>query len=188
MKKSTKETRALAKLAELLKEHSGYQLDVKAAASYAHAERVSESARLEGVLHSIRRPGDYIYKVCKRCAGPFGTNYQSVAYCSDPCRIRDFEDATGISWNSRKSPEERWGGEPPVVIPPDVIATMLPYAMRILESFRSLGLTEQELQEQVKLSGQPQLPPSTEDVPEEPDPSSTSLRIQYDFPGANLFE
>lgn len=181
MKKQTREIRALTNLAKLLEQHGGPKIDVQETASYARADQVSESSKLEGVLHSIRRPGDYLYKVCKRCNGPFGTNYQSVAYCSDACRIRQFESDTGIKWSTDKSPEERWGGEPPVVIPPDVIATMLPYAKKILESFQKLGLTEQQLKESLDRP-EPEVPEQEIVEPPPPKSSSTLGHIQFEFP------
>lgn len=169
MKQSTKQKRALEKLAELTKKYGGGEINVTEAQSYMHQAAVSESEKLEGVLASLRRPGDYTYRRCKResCGAPFGANYRAVAYCSDVCRIRDFEATTGIKWNGNKSPEERWGGEPPVVITPDVLATMLPYAERLIQEFHRLGMTKQELTAQIEASKTPDIP---EHTPEETAP------------------
>lgn len=152
MKQSIKQKRALEKLNQLAAQYGGKTFDVSEAQSHIREHVVSQSDKLEGVLASIRRPGDYTYRRCKRknCGAPFGANYHAVAYCSDLCRIRDFEDTTGIKWNGSKSPEERWGGEPPSIITPDVIATMLPYAERIIEEFHRLGMTKLELQQAVE--------------------------------------
>jgi len=186
LKNAKKQERALANLAKLLEQH-GVKVDVQETKSYVNNAAVTESEKLEGVLASVRRPGDFTYRICKRaaCGQPFGANYQSVAYCSDLCRIKDFEYTTGIKWNSNKSPEERWGGEPPIVIPPEVIATMLPYAKRIVESFHSLGVTEQELADSVQPSP---LPVQDESPAESSTPSPKPFLFEYDFPEANFLQ
>lgn len=140
MKEKTKRERALKKNLELLEKLGGIKLDADTVRQEVAATRVGVSDSLEGVLVSIRRPGDYTYRLCKRCRQPFGSNYISVGYCSDICRIRDFEELTGCKWNHHKSQEERWGGEPPLIIPPEVVKAMLAYSMRILAEAERLGL------------------------------------------------
>ena len=131
-----------------MQEHGGETGNAEELKSYL-GTKPKDNNHLEGVLASVRRPGDYTYKVCKRsvCKQPFGTNYLSVAYCSDLCRIRDFEELTGCKWNPHKSDEERWGGEPPVIIPPHVLKTMYQYSKRIVAEFERLGMTEDSLQD-----------------------------------------
>jgi hypothetical protein len=76
----------------------------------------------EALLLAIEKPARFIYKICKReeCKEPFGTNYRGVAYCSDNCRKKDLAKI-GIRWSPEKSQEERWGGEPPLIVPPSVV-------------------------------------------------------------------
>lgn len=139
MKQKNKEARNLAKVLALLGQH-GVAVDKKEIETSVAAHRISESDKLEGVLASVRRPGDFTYRVCKRpeCRAPFGTNYVSVAYCSDNCRIREFEKLTGCTWTP-KAPEERWGGEPPLIIPPDVVYRMFEYSKTLLQYAETQG-------------------------------------------------
>jgi hypothetical protein len=137
MRVDKKQARQLAKLAALLS-NVGVTVDVEKIQEDAKLTPVTESDKLEATLTSIRRPGDFIYRLCKRCREPFGTNYHAVAYCSDLCRIRDFELLTGCVWRPKPA-EERWGGEPPLVIPPDVVRKMLRYSEIIVEYARSQG-------------------------------------------------
>lgn len=140
---------------------------------------------LEGVLSSVRRPGDFTYKVCKRanCKLPFGTNYTSVGYCSDICRIRDFEDLTGCKWNPHKTDEERWGGEPPLIIPPKVLAVLYPFARRILEEFERLGMTEQSLQE-LAAQSVPELSDAGESIPDPPPQEAPPATSPHHLPAS----
>lgn len=164
MRVDRKQARQLAKMAALLSQ-VGVTVDVEKIQETAKAHTVSDSSKLESVLTSIRRPGDFTYRKCKRCNEPFGSNYLAVAYCSDICRIRDFEELTGCKW-SAKPAEERWGGEPPLIIPPDVVRRMLQYAKTLVEYAETQGWA------------------SVEDVPEPVflEPTST----QPDQPTVNL--
>lgn len=142
MKMAAKEARALAKIAAKLGA-LGVAVDVDSIQKEATAHRQTESEKLEAVLASVRRPGDFTYRSCKKCGEPFGANYISVAYCSDLCRIRDFEETTGCKW-SAKSQEERWGGEPPLVISPDVVYRMFEYSRTIVRYAETQGWVSPE--------------------------------------------
>jgi hypothetical protein len=139
LKESKKTERRLDNVLGMLAE-LGVNVDASTVKERVKAYVPPPSDALEGVLASIHRPGDYLYRCCKResCKQPFGSNYRAVAYCSDRCRISDFESTTGIKW-SNKSPEERWGGEPPLVIPPDVIFKMLRYARLLVHEADKQG-------------------------------------------------
>lgn len=145
MKKLDKDTRALMKMAAKLGA-LGVTVDTEQIQESIKITPITESDKLESVLASIRRPGDYTYRTCKRlsCQQPFGSNYRAVAYCSDFCRIRDFEATTGIEWLSNRTPEQRWGGEPPLIIPPDVVYRMFEYAKLILHHAEVQGWVSPE--------------------------------------------
>jgi hypothetical protein len=169
MRVDKKQARQLAKLAVLLS-NVGVTVDVEKIQEDAKLTPVTESNKLEGVLASIRRPGDFTYRRCIRCNEPFGSNYISVGYCSDFCRIKSFEQLTGVKWSSTKSPEERWGGEPPLVIPPDVVRRMLRYSEIIVEYARSQGWASvEDIPEPVFLDQS-----STESDQPTPDPTPQS--------------
>lgn len=94
--------------------------------SRGYKHRPSPYMEAEAVLRCLEKPGQFEFKLCKReeCREPFGTNYRAVAYCSDHCRSKDLQK-TGIRWDPTKSPEERWGGEPPLIIPPAAVRTLI---------------------------------------------------------------
>jgi len=127
-----KAEKAMASMAALMQQIKGddtapvvRNFDVKEAAKEAVARKVlDKSNAAEGVLTFLSDPRTVVLKYCKRCEEPFGTNYQSVAYCSDNCRAKALEKI-GIQWNPHKRPEERWGGQPPLVIPPEAIDAMV---------------------------------------------------------------
>jgi len=133
-RKKTTQEKAVAKLAALLG-GSVSQTDVSTAVEEIRADRLRTPAYwdIESVLRCIEKPAAFTYKKCKRCNEMFGTNYRGVAYCSDSCRASAFEQQTGIKWNyERSSPEQRWGGEPPLVVPPAVFKKLLPWAQHIV--------------------------------------------------------
>lgn len=97
----------------------------------------------EAVLRSLERPAAFTYKRCKRCGEMFGTNYRAVAYCSDHCRGVAFQNQTGIRWNPlRATPEQRWGGEPPLIVPPSVLQLLLPWARHLVAQSQTEMLSE----------------------------------------------
>lgn len=65
-------------------------------------------------------------KNCKGCNRSFLTDYYSVAYCGDKCRVLAL-DEFGINWHN-KSARERWGKDgyyqPPGIIPADALEAM----------------------------------------------------------------
>jgi len=100
-------------------------IDIKEAVAEASTKTVSKHFEAEAVLSFLHKPSGWLLKLFNReeCGQPFGTNYKSVGYCSDNCRSKDLAKS-GIHWNPHKSPEERWGGEPPLLIPPEAILAM----------------------------------------------------------------
>lgn len=94
---------------------------------------------IEAVLRSLEKPAAFTYKKCKRCGEMFGTNYRAVAYCSDHCRQVGFQNQTGIRWNPlRSTPEQRWGGEPPLIVSPDVLKKLLPWAEHLVSQSQKM--------------------------------------------------
>lgn len=88
----------------------------------------------EAVSLWLYEPHKFTTKLCKRCGEPFATNYRSVAYCSDPCRAHDISEQIGVKWNYFKSEEERWGGEPPLVIPPRALQMLLRFVLWFVDT------------------------------------------------------
>jgi hypothetical protein len=104
------------------------KMNFKEAAREAQNKNIENpSLEAEAVLQFLQKPAKFILKLCKRtaCGEPFGTNYHAVAYCSDNCRAKDLQSQNGIIWNPHKRPEDRWGGEPPLMIPPAAINAMV---------------------------------------------------------------
>jgi len=107
------------------------ELDFTEAAREAQSKKFDDpSLEAEAVLSFLNRPARYLLKKCQWCKQPFGTNYHAVAYCSDACRAKAIRSQTGIVWNPHKSPEERWGGEPPSIIPPAAMMALLKFARK----------------------------------------------------------
>jgi len=74
----------------------------------------------EAALAFLSKPSRFTTKQCLYCEEYFGTNYNSVGYCSNQCRNKHFQQQTGLTvdWG-RKNDRERWlGNEPPLVIDP----------------------------------------------------------------------
>lgn len=127
-----KMARALEKLAKLtatMKGEEAPELDRKQLVAAVKEEKASRPRAsdmdAEAVLLVLRQPAAFTYKVCKRveCKEPFGTNYHSVAYCSNRCRAKDLLDL-GVTWDPSKTEEERWAGEPPLMIPPAAVKVL----------------------------------------------------------------
>jgi hypothetical protein len=142
MRATKKTERAFAKAAALLQQLGASSpsvelIDVKAAAREAHAKQfdVPKYFEAEAMLLFLEKPARFVLKTCKRCGEPFGSTYHAVGYCSDHCRQVAIQSQTGILWNPHKTPEERWGGEPPLILP---VAAML----KLREIF-GLGLQTQ---------------------------------------------
>lgn len=89
----------------------------------------------EGMLLHLAEPTRFISKTCKRkeCGQVFGTNYKSVAYCSDNCRAKDLESQTGVRWNPHTDRYQNLRAERPLVILPKDYAVLVEFAKHILD-------------------------------------------------------
>jgi hypothetical protein len=85
--------------------------------------KTSRSNEADALLDFIQNPKQYLVKNCKRCGEAFSTNYRAVAFCSDLCRAKSLEQI-GIQWNPYKTATERWGGVPPLIVPPAAIRVL----------------------------------------------------------------
>lgn len=117
MAKKTKEQRAQEKLALLL------GLDIPTATSKAEAN--DRSMEAEAALEYYENPKSFKQKDCKTCGHAFATRGAPVAYCSDKCRAKAFEERMGVKWQPHRSVEDRWGflGEP-LTVPPEALAVV----------------------------------------------------------------
>jgi hypothetical protein len=80
------------------------------------------SMEAEAALEYYENPKSFKEKTCKHCGRLFATRGAPVAYCSDNCRIKAFEERLGIRWSPLRSTEQRWGflGEP-LTVPPEAL-------------------------------------------------------------------
>lgn len=128
MRPTKKADRAMEKIAELLKKHQGMSdVEIEDIKTNVPLQQQAISRQGEAVLLFLESPAKFTTKQCKRCGEPFGTNYRSVGYCSDGCRARSMEEQLGIKWNWLKPDEDRWGGEPPLIIPPAALRKLQEY-------------------------------------------------------------
>jgi hypothetical protein len=106
----------------------------------------------EALLLALEKPARFMYKTCKReeCQEPFGTNYRGVGYCSDNCRAKALEKI-GIRWTPGKNPEDRWGGEPPLILPPAVVKLLAQQLAFLLQSSSEEEKLSSESAESVKI-------------------------------------
>lgn len=121
MRASKKADRAMQQLAEMMLKHGIGQEVIEDAKETAPTDRLAISRQGEAVLLFLESPAKFTTKFCKRedCGEAFGTNYRHVAYCSDNCRAKEMSRIIGVKWDwMRATEEERWGGEPPLIIPP----------------------------------------------------------------------
>jgi hypothetical protein len=111
MAKKSKEQKQKEALAALL------GLDVPTAVSQAESNERSMEA--EAALEYYENPRSFKQKDCKTCGNAFATRGAPVAYCSDKCRAKAFEERMGVKWQPLRKPEDRWGfmGEPLTVTP-----------------------------------------------------------------------
>lgn len=126
MKKETKIQKGMEQLLAAMKAKgvNTPEIDTASVAKESLAQRPDPSYDAEAVLLFLEKPARFLFKPCKFCEEMFGTNYRGVGYCSDNCRIRALQKL-GISWDPGKAQEERWGGEPPLIIPPAAIHKLL---------------------------------------------------------------
>lgn len=128
MRQTKKADRAMEKIAALLKQHQGLSDDeVEDIKRNVPLSQQAVSRQGEAVLLFLESPAKFTTKECKRCGSPFGTNYRGVGYCSDGCRARSMEEQLGIKWNWMRPDEDRWGGEPPLIIPPAALQKLKEY-------------------------------------------------------------
>ena len=112
----------MAGLAALMAQHGVKAEVIAEVRENVPSSREAHSRQGEAVLLFLEAPAKFTAKLCKRCGEAFGTNYRSVAYCSDSCRSREVSAQLGVKWDwLRATNEERWGGEPPLIIPPKVL-------------------------------------------------------------------
>lgn len=114
-----------SKMAELYADDPELQALIKAreeeeARTQEQTNSIQSTSRdAESLLAFLR--GDYFtHKVCKNCDGDFLTDYGSVAYCSDACRIEQLRK-WGIDWDVTKPLHERWGNRIPLTLGPEMI-------------------------------------------------------------------
>lgn len=126
MREELKMAKALEKLAALGVNTGIAKQDVRAVSREARVAKPDPIYTAEAVLMFLQQPARFMFKNCKReeCGEQFGTNYRSVAYCSDNCRIKKLK-AIGILWDPSKKLEERWGGEPPLLISPEALRVLV---------------------------------------------------------------
>lgn len=132
MRKGLKDKRAvdnLAKLLAMVNGPSAPEIDVEVVTRDAATYRPDPSYAADAVIKFIEKPARFAFKECARleCKEMFGTNYRAVDFCSVNCRMRYLADL-GIKWNPYKKEEERWGGEPPLIIPPEALKVLLKLA------------------------------------------------------------
>lgn len=128
MRPTKKADRAMEKIAALLKQHQGLDdAEIEDIKRNVPLPQQAVSRQGEAVLLFLESPAKFTTKECKRCGEPFGTNYRGVGYCSDGCRARSMEEQLGIKWNWMKPDEDRWGGEPPLIIPPSALQKLKEY-------------------------------------------------------------
>ena len=155
MRAAKKAVRAMDGLAALLAQYGVDQETIAEIKETAPTDRNAISRQGEAVLLFLESPAKFTSKQCKRCGEYFGTNYRSVAYCSDNCRSRAMNDIFGMVWNwTEKSEEERWGGEPPLIIPPRAFAKLEQYVRWFNDHADRFNQPPLEVQPQT----QPQIP------------------------------
>jgi hypothetical protein len=132
MKRETKTKKATDWLANYLKQAGHEEEAVKEAISSAPTTKDAVSLQGEAVLLYIEKPARFTMKKCKRCKEVFGTNYRYVSYCSNNCMAKGFQKETGIQWNWHRSPEDAWGGEQPLIIPPAALKRLKHFAELVL--------------------------------------------------------
>jgi hypothetical protein len=117
MAKKTKEQKQKEALAALL------GLDAPTETTKAAAHDVSMEA--EAALEYYENPRSFSQKDCKTCNRAFATRGAPVAYCSDKCRAKAFEERMGVKWQPHRKVEDRWGflGEP-LTVGPEALAVV----------------------------------------------------------------
>ena len=121
MRPTKKADRAMAGLMALMAQQGIATKVIEEVRENVPSTREAHSRQGEAVLLFLESPAKFTAKLCKRCGEAFGTNYRSVAYCTDSCRSKQISAELGVKWDwLRASEQERWGGEPPLIIPPKI--------------------------------------------------------------------
>jgi len=118
--KKRRQEKALATLANL-----GIDTECVVLGSAERLDSAPETLERQGeaALAFLAHPTRFVTKECIYCGEWFGTNYNSVGYCSNHCRDKHFERQTGmkVNWGA-KDLHQRWlHFEPPLVIDPDTL-------------------------------------------------------------------
>lgn len=143
MRQSKKAERSINELARRLAELGLDSTAVESIKDNAPETRDAISRQGDAVLTWLEAPAKFTMKLCKRCKEPFGTNYRSVAYCSDNCRARDISEQIGVKWDwTARTEEQRWGGEPPLIIPPLALRRLLQYCRYFVDILPTLPQAE----------------------------------------------
>lgn len=87
----------------------------------------------EFVLHTLSVPDIARNVTCPECDGFFQTNYVYQLYCSFSC-LKEAVERKGLIWDPNKPAAERWRGEPPSVIKPSTLRSLLPWAYAIIKA------------------------------------------------------
>lgn len=153
MKPEKKAERTLQKLQEYLLATGVDPEALKQAQQTPVQSRDESSLEAEAVLAYVDNPKSFLRKVCKRCEEPFLANFQSVAYCSDHCRSRALAQL-GVQWNPHRSMQDRWRGNPPMIVPAA--------ALRQIASLATQASLQIEM-EQEQLNGSTLTPEQTQE-------------------------
>lgn len=148
MKMQKKTERAVKGLQNLLAQLGVDQTVIKEAVKNVPLTAQDLSMHAEAVLLSLQQPAHFMTKKCKwsGCEEYFSTNYRAVAYCSDSHRAKALREA-GIEWNPHKTASERWGGEPPLVIPPEARRKLVKFAQVLLAQEEQILQSETQMTE-----------------------------------------
>lgn len=159
MRANKQAERSMAKLAEMLTNFGMDKAQVEEIKDSAPTTVQAVSYQGDAVLRFLEKPAAFTTKVCKReaCDMTFATNYRNVAYCSDNCRARELERQLGVKWNWLKPEHERWGGDPPLIIPPA--------ALQMLDTYIKWFASQPQIQSQKEnpqIEASPVLPETLE--------------------------
>lgn len=189
MKQKTRSKRSIDHLQKLLLKYGHSEQEVKTASENIPETAHDRSMQAEATLYQLAKPSAFMTKVCKQCGEEFSTSYRSVAYCSDTCRAKHLQSQSGIVWNPNKPAAERWGGEPPLIVPPEAYKKLKEFADHIQSQIQietpQVAHVEEDPFDEVF---QPQVEESTEEShPQSDDDSQTSHRPSLAAPDDSLF-
>lgn len=94
-------------------------------------EAASREIRL--IIELLHRRVELVQRKCLVCSRTFACDYLYTALCSDTCRAEYIYSEYGITWDSEKSEQERWGGQPPSIIKPETLEQLRAFAQAILD-------------------------------------------------------